>query len=345
MKGFLSVNIAKVMVNYSLNVKNVSLLSDKGRKAVWLINAASGDFILKKIPMSEGRLKFMIHSISFLTSNGVMTPSVMRTTNGREFVAKNGEYYVLFEKVYGKKPKYNQKKELAKIMSGLGQFHKASTGIEIPKNTEPSFLLGTWKDEFQRRYKQLEIWRKERILASNKNKFDEQFLLHVDSFLSQCNEAISILDASCYEPWVGNTQRNKTLCHQDFAAGNLALDKKGKLHVFDMDSLTIDLPIRDIRKILNKVMKKQSWDLTLMIEMLSYYQKTNPFSKEQYFVLIADCLFPHLFYGQVKKYYGNTEREWTEKKHLQRLKGMIAIELSKEKVLQAFKGEIDKVLK
>jgi Ser/Thr protein kinase RdoA (MazF antagonist) len=47
-----------------------------------------------------------------------------------------------------------------------------------------------------------------------------------------------------------------TLCHQDYAAENLAIGSDGKLYVFDMDSLTVDVPIRDMWKILNKVMKK-----------------------------------------------------------------------------------------
>lgn len=50
-----------------------------------------------------------------------------------------------------------------------------------------------------------------------------------------------------------------------------------------------------------------------MIRIMNDYQKVNPLSKEQYKVLVADLLFPHLFYGQVNKYYGKSEREWREK--------------------------------
>ncbi|WP_096200267.1 CotS family spore coat protein [Bacillus sp. FJAT-45350] len=327
----------KVMSHYSLKVKKVSLLSDKGKKAVWSIITSSGDYILKKVPIHEGRLAFMIRTIDHLNSNGVLTPGVINTSNGEGYVLVDDDFYVLFEAIKGKKPAYKKKKELEKIVRGLATFHKASSGIVISENMKPSYLLGGWKEDFQRRYNLLEKWKQERQNAPIKNKFDQQFLLHVDTFLNQCKAAMLMLHESCYDSWVEDTKVKNTICHQDFAAGNLAIDKNGHLNVFDMDSLTIDLPIRDIRKLLNKVMKKQpSWDLALMIEVMTFYQKVSPLSNEQYKVLVADLLFPHLFFGQVNKYYGKDEKEWSEKKHLERIKEMVQVELSKEAVIKDF---------
>ncbi|WP_332692528.1 hypothetical protein [Halalkalibacter lacteus] len=52
--------------------------------------------------------------------------------------------------------------------------------------------------------------------------------------------------------------------------------------MFDMDSLTIDLPIRDMRKILNKVMKKRKkWALDVLNNMVRAYQWINPLTNEQ----------------------------------------------------------------
>ncbi|WP_335964119.1 CotS family spore coat protein [Halalkalibacter kiskunsagensis] len=208
----------------------------------------------------------------------------------------------------------------------------------MPKHMKPSILLGGWLPENLRRYKELEDWKHERLNAEQKNEFDKQFLLHVDAFLSQCKKSITLLQESCYEQWVEQTKKTKTICHQDFAAGNLLIDKKGNLQVFDMDSLTIDLPIRDMRKILNKVMKKRKkWSLDVMNNMVEAYQSINPLTNEQLIVLTADVLFPHLFYGQVSKYYEKREKEWTEEKHISRLKDTIFTELSKESTIKAYR--------
>ncbi|ARK30621.1 CotS family spore coat protein [Halalkalibacter krulwichiae] len=336
-------DVAKlVMKEYPLNVKKVSLLSDKGKKAVWLILAGSKKFILKKVPIREGRLRFMTHAIQFMKNNGVRTPQVIKTKKGRSYVRLDEQYFVLFEAITGKKPSYQKRKQLQKIVLGLATFHKASTGINIPIHSEPSILLGGWRDEFIRRHQLMKSWKVERSHASSHNEFDQQFLNHVDFFLTQCEKAIDILDESYYVDWNERTKRMKMLCHQDFAAGNLMLDDEGNLHVFDMDSLTIDLPARDIRKILNKVMKKQEeWNLDLMIEMMMHYQKVNPLSKEQYEVVLADLLFPHLFYGQISKYYGKETKEWSEEKHLQRLIDTIKLETSKEHIIRLFQDHLD----
>lgn len=43
------------------------------------------------------------------------------------------------------------------------------------------------------------------------------------------------------------------------------------------EHLTVNLPVRDMRKILNKVMKKGTkWDLQLMMKMMKAYQEVNP---------------------------------------------------------------------
>ncbi|MGO4886384.1 CotS family spore coat protein [Anaerobacillus sp. MEB173] len=329
----------KVLLNYPITIKTMSLLSDKGKKAVWLIKTDSGEFILKKVPMQKERLNFMAHAIGFLRKNGVLTPEVMYTNSNEPYVLFNGEYYILFEAITGRKPNYKKGKELASIMRGLANFHKASTGIEIPVNSKPSYLLGTWKEEYEKRYQQLIKWKNLCSTYRKKSKFDSLFLLHVDQFLNQCRKSLQMLKDSCYDDWVELTTTNHNVCHQDFAAGNLALDRNNNLHVFDMDSLTIDLPVRDIRKILNKVMKKQTkWDLKLLKKMLHEYETVFPLTKDQHTVLVAGLLFPHLFYGQVSKYFENRETGSTEEKRLQRLKEMIATETSKEQVLNSYQS-------
>ncbi|MGG1658429.1 CotS family spore coat protein [Brevibacillus sp. NRS-1366] len=335
----------QVIAHYPLKIKKVSLLSDKGKKAVWSIQTDTGRVILKKIPIDKEYLAFMIHVIGSLKKKGVLTPGVIRTETGEDHVVFQGDIYVAFEAVNGQKPTYKNETQLVKIMQAMAHFHKASTDIPIPPGINPSCLLGSWKAEFLRRCDELEKWKADRINAKTINEFDRLFLLHVDFFLKQGRRAISILDQSCYQQWVEQTKAKKTLCHQDFAAGNLALDDNGNIHVFDMDTLTIDLPVRDMRKILNKVMRKQKkWDFASMMKMMKAYQEVNPLTKEQYTVLTADVFFPHLFFGQVSKYYGTRQREWTEEKHVRRLADVIETEGNKEAVLLDFQARIRDVV-
>lgn len=337
--------VKRVISHYPVKVENIYLLSYKGKKAVWSIKTDIGEVIMKKVPFDEDHITFMTHAIDYLRNNGIYTPSVIKTNSGEGFVKMDGEYFVIFEAVYGRSPEYEYEEELLMILKGMAAFHQASKGIESPTGIFPSFLLLEWKSDLQKRYERLLKWKEQRSQASDQNEFDQHFLLHVDTFLQQCQTSITMLNDPTFDQWVEEIKKNKLLCHQDYAAGNLAIGKDGNLYVYDMDSLTVDLPIRDIRKILNKVMKKEAvWDLERMIKMMKAYQEVHPLTKEQYQILAADILFPHLFYGQASKYYDNREAKWTLQKHIIRIKDMIATEKSKEQVLQDFLTRLDEVV-
>lgn len=336
--------VKSVISHYPLIVRNIYLLSFKGKKAVWSIETDLGEVIMKKVPFNEDDIIFMIHAIDYLRNNGIHTPDVIKTHSGDGFVKVDGEYFVVFEAVYGRSPEYEYENELLMIMKGMASFHQASKGIESPTGKFPSFLLSEWKSDLEKRYERLVNWKQKRSQATDQNEFDRIFLTHVDTFFKQCQGAISMLNDPAFDSWVEEIKQTKLLCHQDYASGNLAIGSDGNLYVYDMDSLTIDLPIRDMRKILNKVMKKEAaWDVDRMIKMMKAYQEVHPLTKEQYRILSLDILFPHLFYGQVSKYYENREAKWTIQKHISRLNDMIATEISKETVLQEFLLRLDEV--
>lgn len=337
--------VKSVISHYPVTVDKIHLLSYKGKKAVWSVETDIGEVIMKKVPFDEQHISFMTYAIDYLRNNGIYTPAVIKTKSGEGFVKVHGEYFVVFEAVYGRSPEYENEEELLMIMKGMASFHQASKGIESPTGTFPSFLLLEWKSDLNRRYKRLLKWKEQREQATDQNEFDKEFLMNVDTFLQQCQTSITMLNDPTFNQWVEEIKKTKLLCHQDYASGNLAIGKDGNLYVYDMDSLTVDLPVRDMRKILNKVMKKEAvWDLERMIKMMKTYQEIHPLTKEQYRILAADILFPHLFYGQASKYYENREPKWTLHKHITRIKDMIATEKSKEKVVQDFLTRLDEVI-
>ena len=123
----------------------------------------------------------------------------------------------------------------------------------------------------------------------------------------------------------------------DFTASNLILTSSNKIFVLDIDSITIDLPTRDIRKFLNKIMKKKGqWDSKLTSQILQWYNDLNPLEHWKWMVLKEALIFPHLFVGIMSKYYEKREVNWPEARYIERLKGMIKIEKSIDPILQDF---------
>lgn len=120
------------------------------------------------------------------------------------------------------------------------------------------------------------------------------------------------------------------------------MEGSGKLYILDTDSLTIDIPLRDIRKILNKIMKRKNngWEYELTKNILRWYNEENPLKDYQWHFLNPTLTYPHLFVGIMSKYYERREKTWTEQKYVKRLKEMVSIEKSVEPIINNFEDII-----
>ena len=221
------------------------------------------------------------------------------------------------------------------IASGLANFHRASTGFRPSEGTKPKYHLGTWPEVYSEKLEDIRSYY-DILLAKGSHDAINQ---SPQEFLSIMNgeRAIEGLKGTDYLDWSQEAENRGSLCHQDFAAGNLLLTDRKELYVLDTDSITIDIAARDIRKLLNKVMKKAGkWNSELAAGIFRNYQAKNPLSRSQWEVVRLDLLYPHLFLGAVSKYCERRDKEWSYEKYLKRIKEMAAFEKTAEPVLENF---------
>lgn len=333
----LKTTLAMVLKQYPVKVKKVTNENYKGKKGVWFVDTEKTKVVLKKMPVSPERLQFLLAATDHLKQGGVNFPQLIKNKAGNPYTQYAGSTYCLFEAINGKTPDYENLKDLQAIMRSLATFHKASTGFSPPNGVKISNQLGTWTTKYTKQISQLTEFKHKVNAKAERNAFDKRFLTEVDEFIKLGNEALRALKSSDYSKWVNRVSKSHQLCHQDYAAGNLSLTTSNKLFVFDIDGLTIELPAQDIRKILNKVMKKQaSWDLDQAVKMLKWYHAVHPLTKAEYRVLFIDMSFPHLFHGIVSKYYLSRDRNWDERKYMERLESMIRAEKTKSIVTSRF---------
>ncbi|MBW7454240.1 CotS family spore coat protein [Paenibacillus sepulcri] len=324
-------NINEIMFQYPLRVKSVKLISDKGKKATWSVVTNAGTKILKKSPATQKRLLFLVQAIRHMQKNGAPIPAMVETRSGKDYAEdSSGNCYVLSDAVQGSSPTYGTEDLLA-IMKELGRFHMASRGFTSNYTTNERVHLGGWAQSYERYIERLEGFKG---MAKSSSEFQKLYLLHADNFINQGKEALKWIRSSYYTNWVNKVAAQKNLCHQDFAAANLIKTGKG-LAVIDMDSLTYDLPARDLRKIFNKVMKKHGWSAAKATAMLRAYREVHPLSDEECQIVYADLLFPHLFYGIASKVF-NKRSEWNPSVEVQKLKSFIAAESDRQKMLSSW---------
>ncbi len=333
--------LEQVIKHYNLNVIDIRNESYKGKKGVWWVKTSSGMKILKKISNSEQTLRFILDAIKHLSKNGVLLPMVNKTINGNEYVDMNGVCFVLTDAIDGKSPSYSNPEEMHLITSSLAKFHKASRGFHPTDGTKPKYHLGTWPESYFEKLEDIRAYYDSELTKTNHNDVNTVILNEFPTFYKRGKLAIDGIMGNDYLNWSKNAEITGSLCHQDFAAGNLLLTAAGQLYVLDTDSITVDIAARDIRKLLNKVMKKRGkWDTELASSILGYYQSINPLTADQWEVVRLDLLFPHLFIGAVNKYCYRRDKEWSEEKYLKRIREMAAFEKTAMPVLENFSSII-----
>jgi len=330
-------NIDLILSQYDITVTNIRNECNKGKKAVWWIKTPHGDKILKKHSCSAKTLEFILAAVEHLANNKVNLPKIIKTKQAAKYIKGIDCCYVLSEAIPGVTPNEDKPQELRMVVEQLAKFHSASKNFIPPADCKPRVHLGLQRGEFENQMTKLKSFFDIENSKPNHSEFGQIILSVFPYFYKRMQLAIAENEKSSYNRWVEVDKNVNSLCHQDFTAGNLILTKSKQIFVLDIDSITIDLPTRDIRKFLNKVMKRNgSWDLNLTKQILHWYNTVNPLEPWKWQVLKPTITFPHLFVGIMSKYYEGREATWTEDRYAERLKAMIKIEKSIDPILQNF---------
>lgn len=328
-------DVKHVLKNYDFEVLNIKTESYKGKKGVWWIQTTKGTKILKKQSQSAKTLDFIIAAMNYLMTNGIHLPEIILTTDGKPYAMLDKTCYILSEAIQGITLSYHSTENIERMIKEMARFHKASVGFIPPDGAKARTHLGLWMEKYQNQIDKLKKYYDQECSNKEHSEFGRIILEEYPYFFVRIESAMQGLSQPSYQRWVEETSEKFSLCHQDFTAGNLILTEADKLYVLDTDSLTIDIPMRDIRKILNKIFKrKKKWDVNLVNEIFAWYHSVNPLEKWQWEVIKPTLTYPHLFAGIMSKYYERREESWTEGKYLKRLKEMIALEKSMDPVLE-----------
>jgi CotS family spore coat protein len=334
-------DVSEVLKQFPVTVKGVRLLSWKGKKGNWAVQTERGLKVLKKCAASSGRQLFLCRAVLHLRANGAPIPDLVQTRDGAPFAERNGVCYTLSDAVEGRSPEYEVPSDLREIMETMGRFHLASRGFTFTDNGEERKHLGKWEEGYEQHLSKLEAFKEE--AARRSDAFSKRYLQYADRMIARGRQALGILRSGGYRAWVNKVEQQRNLCHQDFASGNLIRSSEG-LYIIDMDGLTFDLPARDLRKILNKVTRNKGWRVVQTVAVLKGYHSKHPLSVNEYGVLKADLLFPHLFCGISDKYYNRyAQTDWSLGSPIDRLGLTIRLELSKMNVLRRWDNLVRRV--
>ncbi|PLR76078.1 CotS family spore coat protein [Bacillus sp. V3-13] len=324
-----------VLDHYPFDAEEIVLLSNKSGRMTWEISTAEGVKILKQAEMNPRRMLYIADAHNHLYENGLPIVPIQKTTNGASCLGIGNHAFVVYDKAEGSEMTYYSKEHLAQAMRFAALFYQASKGYIPVEESKKRARVNKWQKLYRWKLQELEGHKK---IAQSlpADPFSILFLEHVDQMLERGWNALRELDEA---PFVNSTEKalmEGGFCQQDFTFARL-IQVGGEAFMKELHSITQDLPTRDIRVLLNKVMKKMSiWDDDLAIHMLSAYDAANPLTEDQYRVLWTDLSFPHLFCSIIHKYYLGQKRSWSDEKYMWALQNITTVEASKSSFLHNF---------
>ncbi|MCL4440421.1 MAG: CotS family spore coat protein [Firmicutes bacterium] len=229
-------------------------------------------------------------------------PAIYPTNEGKLYQVVDNELFVLYQWIDGKNINMGNPAGLETAIKGIAAFHRDSAGYVPPENCRVSTKLGKWPQYYLSLINRMQEW-KQTAQSSAQQQLSQVYLENVDHSIMLGEKALKMLEQSCYNDWVVEVEQQKNLCHQDYGDGNAIVTSEG-IYVIDLDGVTYDLPVRDLRKIINKRMASIGrWDKELLQSIINWYCQINPLPKAQLHVLYIDLIFPHGFHDTAKNPY------------------------------------------
>lgn len=328
-------HLQRVLSFYPFEIGEARLLSSRSGRTMWEVDTDQGAKILKQADMKPARMLFIAGAHEHLLSNGLPITPIHKTKNGGLCLGTEKQAYVLYDKVEGGEVIYYNLEQMKKVMNFAAQFHNASKGYIPSEESKKRGRLGKWHKLFRWKLQELE-GNKAIAQSYPTDAFSMLFLEHVDKMLLKGRDALNALDERRYSAWSEEFSAAKGFCQQDFTLARFT-DVEGNPFMKELHSITTDLPARDLRILLNKVMKKMSvWDSEMSVQLLAAYDASNPLTENQYRVLWTDLNFPHLFCSIAHKYYLGQKRSWSDEKYIWALQNIIAVENSKDEFIAHF---------
>ncbi len=301
--------------NYGLIVGNVIAYKDTS-----VIVTSKGRKVIRRIPFSPERLKFVHGAKEHLVANGF--PNVDRyliTFSFEPCFYFNNSLYALTDFAEGRESNFDSDLDLGKAAAALAGIHKASIGYTAPEGCKVQNELGKLPGYFTKRLEDIKKMRKQ--AKKGNGRFDQLFLQYADHFIGIGETSAVELAASCYSELAARAAEEKSFCHHDYTHHNIVLDD-GQVTVINFDYCCYELRVYDVANLIRRKMRKCEWDITKTGIMIDSYSGVAPLSREELEVMKIILQFPQKFWRVVNRYY-NSRRSWSENSYVTRLQEVI----------------------
>jgi spore coat protein SA len=303
----------QVMMNYDMKVNNMIMITSKPDKggAIWQIDTDKGMRSLKVLHRSPERSMFSVGAQEYLVNQGARVPKLIRSKSGKNCVKAGGKLWIVTDWIDLTPADQTTIEGFAQLCYGLGEFHHHSKGYTPPFGAKYSSRLHNYPKQYQKVVTKIG-WFRDLARAYPETPASQTLFKLVDKYQNQAIQALQRLDTTSYYKLIAKGEQYWGLAHQDYGFSNGQIGPQG-VWIIDLDGVSFDLPIRDLRKLVTSSMEDRgTWDVNWMNGMIEAYNRANPISPQLFNVFLTDMMLPNEFYKHVKEIIFHPEMSMNE---------------------------------
>lgn len=292
----------EVIARYEMTVSEMTLITSKPDKggAIWRLGTDKGPRSLKVLHREPRRSLFSVYAQQWLVEQGARVPALIETKDGSLYVEAGRKLWIVTDWIPLEPASKMDAEGAETLVYGLGEFHRASRGYVPPSFAQSSARLYHWPKHYGKMIEKIG-WFRDLARAYPETSGSSRLLEVVDRFETQAREALAEFEKSSFRKMVAKGEQHWGLVHQDFGFSNGQMGPDG-IWVIDLDGVSFDFPIRDLRKLISSTMDDMGvWDADLIRRLIQAYHRANPLDRETYELLLDDMAFPNEFYKHIKE--------------------------------------------
>lgn len=304
-----------IAVNFGLETRSIFPY-----KNMYVVVTSSGKKLLKRIPFSAERIKFVYGAKEHLVNNGFTNVDrYLCTLSGEPFFVHDNCRYTLVDYPDGHESSFDNDDDIRLAAVLLARLHAASRGYLAPEGCKVQNELGKLPGYFEKRLDDIKKMRKQS--RKGKTRFDELFSQYSDYFIEQGARTVDALASSSYCRLVEKTGEEASFCHHDYTHHNIYIDGINATAI-NFDYCCYELRIYDVANFIRRKMRKCDWDISKTELILDCYNSVEPLSSDELSVMGIILQFPQKFWRVANRYY-NSRRSWSEQSFVSRLQNVI----------------------
>lgn len=311
------------------------IIYSKPLRAVSLAQTDKGMVIIKETLRDPDKILYIHGLKEYLYENGFpQLDRYMLSKYQLPFTIYENRVFIMEEYIGGRECSFSNPYDREAIVKALAHLHNAGKGYVPSTGASSRDNIGKWERSFKHKIEDLLEFKELAKGKKKKSKFDSMFLGDVDFYIEMCWRGFDTLKNSNYEDICKKAREDNTICHHDYTYHNLIIGPDGGVNVIDFDYSCHELPVYDLASLIQKILKRYSYDVDMALELIEYYHSIAPLGKESLVLMLSLFEFPQRFWRVAERYYKG-KSDWDEKTFISKYNDTV---IMKEFVLDFVEG-------